>query len=503
MRRRLTVAILVLIAVTLVVTTIGSYFFIRRAAVSTTQQELAGQARAISTTFSDSNVSKLTFRRELNVIAKAGAFEGVGFIRLEPAGTYRGTMPAGITIGELDVPALRAGRQVTGHTGALLAYSAVPTPTTVVTGFVPILVITRQIPNPANGLRYFLLVGVVALAVAALVAAALGRRFTRSLVAAVATTSRIAAGDLDATMAVGRREDPEFAQLAESINAMGANLVRARDQERQFLLSVSHELRTPLTSIRGYADAVIDGTADDPFAAATVISTESRRLERLVQDLLDLARLDADRFSLELQRVDAAAVTGQVVESFRPRAEELGLELDTAPGSGRTLWVEADADRLAQVLANLVENAASFAHRTITVGAGAVGGTPTLWVVDDGPGILPDQLPRVFERHFTSDRAGGRRKGSGLGLAIVSELAAAMGAGVRAESPVAAGGGARMLIWFRAAPVPPPATPGWDVPAAPRHPGGPGPTGSAAGPPVATAAPVPSPAPPIPGGSDG
>ncbi|HEY5097062.1 MAG TPA: HAMP domain-containing sensor histidine kinase, partial [Acidimicrobiales bacterium] len=367
MRRRLTVAILLLIAVTLVVTTIGSYFFIRRAAVSTTQQELAGQARAISTTFSDSNVSKLTFRRELNVIAKAGAFEGVGFIRLEPAGTYRGTMPAGITIGELDVPALRAGHQVTGHTGALLAYSAVPTPTTVVTGFVPILVITRQIPNPANGLRYFLLVGVVALAVAALVAAALGRRFTRSLVAAVATTRRIASGDLDATMAVGRREDPEFAQLAESINAMGANLVRARDQERQFLLSVSHELRTPLTSIRGYADAVIDGTADDPVAAATVISTESRRLERLVQDLLDLARLDADRFSLELQRVDVAAVTGQVVESFRPRAEELGLELDTAPGSDRPLWVEADADRLAQVLANLVENAASFAHRTITV----------------------------------------------------------------------------------------------------------------------------------------
>jgi len=317
----------------------------------------------------------------------------------------------------------------------------------------------------------------------------------------VATTRRIASGDLDATMAVGRREDPEFAQLAESINAMGANLVRARDQERQFLLSVSHELRTPLTSIRGYADAVIDGTADDPVAAATVISTESRRLERLVQDLLDLARLDADRFSLELQRVDAAAVTGQVVESFRPRAEDLGLELDTAPGSDRPLWVEADADRLAQVLANLVENASSFARRTITVGAGNVAGTPTLWVVDDGPGILPDQLPRVFERHVTSDRAGGRRKGSGLGLAIVSELAAAMGAGVRAESPVAAGGGTRMLIWFRSAAVPPPVTPGPDVPEAPSDPAGPGPTGSAAGPPVTTAAPAA--APPVPGGSDG
>ena len=504
MRRRLTVAILVLITITLVVTTIGSYFFIRRAAVSTTQRELAGQARAISTTFSDGNLKKSTFRRELKVIAKAGAFAGVAFIRLEPNGTYRGNLPAGTTIGALDVPALQAGHQVTGHTSSLLAYSAVPTPIAGVTGFVPILVITRQIHSPANGLRYFALVGVVALAVAALVAAALARRFTRPLVAAVAATRRIASGDLDATMAVGR-EDPEFAQLAESINAMGANLVRARDQERQFLLSVSHELRTPLTSIRGYADAVVDGTADDPVAAATVISTESRRLERLVQDLLDLARLDADRFSLELRTVDAAAVAGRVVESFRPRAEELGLELDTAPGSDRPLWVEADADRLAQVLANLVENASSFARRTISVGAGDVGGTPTLWVVDDGPGILPDQLPRVFERHVTSDRAGGRRKGSGLGLAIVSELSAAMGAGVRAESPVAAGGGTRMLIRFRAASVPPPVTHGPELPAtAPGHQVGPEPTGSVDGPPVTTTAPASSTAPaaPIPGGSD-
>jgi len=504
MRRRLTVSILVLIAVTLVVTTIGSYFFIRRAAVSTTQQELAGQAQAISTTFTSGDVNKKTLNRELHVIAKAGAFAGVGFIRLEPGGTYKGAMPAGITIGEIDVPALQAGHQVTGHTGSLLAYTAVPTPIAGI-GFVPILVITRQIHNPANGLRYFLLVGVVALAVAALVAAALARRFTKPLVAAAATTRRIASGDLDATMEVGRREDPEFAQLAESINAMGANLVRARDQERQFILSVSHELRTPLTSIRGYADAVIDGTADDPVAAAGVVSTESRRLERLVQDLLDLARLDADRFSLELQRVDAAAVTGQVVESFRPRVEELGLGLETAPGSDMPLWVEADADRLAQVLANLVENASSFARRTITVGAGNIGGTPTLWVVDDGPGIPPDQLPRVFERHVTSQRAGGRRKGSGLGLAIVSELSAAMGAGVRAESPVAAGGGTRMLIWFRSAPVPPPSPTVSDRSAETPGRAGPGPTGGVAGPTVASVAPSPpaTPVPPIPGGGDG
>ena len=502
MRRRLTVAILLLIAVTLVVTTLGSYFFIRRAGISTTQNELAGQAKAISTTFSSQNLNRTSFRRELHVITKAGAFAGADFIRIGPDGSYTGHLPPDVTVADLDVPALQAGIQVTGHTRSLLAYSAVPTPIEGVTGSLPVLVITRQIHNPANGLRYFIWVGVIALAVAALVAAALARRFTRPLSAAVATTGRIASGDLDATMPVGLRADPEFAQLAESINAMGANLVRAREQERQFLLSVSHELRTPLTSIRGYADAVLDGTAEDPVAAASVISAESGRLERLVRDLLDLARLDADRFSLEVQTVDGAAIAAQVAEGFRPRVEELGLELRFAPGSDRPVWVVADPDRLAQVVANLVENASSFAHGSVTVGAGSLAGVPSLWVEDDGPGIPPAELSRVFERHFTSDRGRGRRKGSGLGLAIVSELSGAMGAGVRAESPVTGGVGTRMLIWFRPIPAPPaPPRGGSGVAGGAGIAGGAG-LAAGPGPPGTTGATVPIGQPTGPGGSN-
>ncbi len=193
----------------------------------------------------------------------------------------------------------------------MLAFTAVPTPINTVKATRPILIITRQIHNPANGLRYFVWVGVIALAVAALVAAALARRFTRP--SPRRWTPRAASPRATSTPPAPRthRDDPEFTELAESINAMGANLVRARDQERQFILSVSHELRTPLTSIRGYADAMLDGTAPDPVAAATVISTESRRLERLVRDLLDLARLDAHRFSLEVQTVDGAAIAAR------------------------------------------------------------------------------------------------------------------------------------------------------------------------------------------------
>ena len=227
--------------------------------------------------------------------------------------------------------------------------------------------------------------------------------------------------------------------------------MRARDQERQFLLSVSHELRTPLTSIRGYSEAVIDGTAEDPVAAATVISTEARRLERLVQDLLDLARLDADRFSLELRDVDAAQEVRQVVGGFRPRADALGLALDLAAGSERPCRVVADSDRLGQIVANLVENAASFARSRVVVGVVGDASRAVVWVDDDGPGIAPDQLTRVFDRHVTSDRVGTGGKGSGLGLAIVRELATAMGATVHAESPLVDGAGTRLVVELRPA----------------------------------------------------
>jgi two-component system OmpR family sensor kinase len=450
MRLRLTVAMLLLVAVTLVVTTISSYFLIHHASVSAAQQELADQARASSqAVLSGPRVTKASFRRELKIITDAGSFASIEVLRLYPNGTIQGTVPPGVTLAELNVARLRDGLQTTGHTSTQLVYSAVPTPITHFRDYVPVLVMTRQARDPANGFRYFFLVGAIGLVVAALVAAALGRRFTRPVVAAAGATRRIASGDLDATVPVHPHEIPEFAQLAESINTMGASLVRARDQERQFLLSVSHELRTPLTSIRGYADAIVDGATDDTTAAATVISAEARRLERLVQDLLDLARLDAHRFSLKFEPTDCAEVVHQVAAGFRPRATELGLELVTEPEPGEPLWVEADSDRLGQVVANLVENAASFAEHRMVVGAGSVAGVPTIWVVDDGPGIPPDQLAKVFGRHFISDRVSGRRKGAGLGLAIVAELAAAMGAGVRAESPVAEGRGTRMVVWFR------------------------------------------------------
>ena len=163
--------------------------------------------------------------------------------------------------------------------------------------------------------------------------------------------------------------DDELANLAHAINAMASELDVARGHERAFLLSVSHDLRTPLTSIRGYAEAIADGTVDGTDArirAADVISSESRRLERLVADLLDLARLDAHQFSLHPTPVDARAVVRDAVEAFGPAAADIGVALD-GRRRRRRCRPTLDRERLAQIVANLVENALKFATTRVAV----------------------------------------------------------------------------------------------------------------------------------------
>ena len=116
--------------------------------------------------------------------------------------------------------------------------------------------------------------------------------------------------------------------------------------------------------------------------------------------------------------------------------------------------MDADPDRLGQIVANLVENAFKFAESKVVVGAGTVGPQTVIWVADDGSGIAREDLPHVFERHFSSDRVPTRKLGTGLGLAIVAELAEAMGSKCTAESPVADGRGTRMTLWMEPKPAP-------------------------------------------------
>ena len=177
--------------------------------------------------------------------------------------------------------------------------------------------------------------GGAALLVAALVAWQMSRRMARPLVEAMVATGRIASGDLDSRVPIRRGDYPEFASLAGSINGMAQSLQDGRARERHLLLSVSHDLRTPLTSIRGFAEAIQDGAIEDSAQAAGVIIAESRRLERLVGDLLDLTKLEARQMSIDIRPTDVAEVVTTTTEGFLPAAAKSGVAIVLqVPGAG-------------------------------------------------------------------------------------------------------------------------------------------------------------------------
>jgi two-component system sensor histidine kinase BaeS len=263
---------------------------------------------------------------------------------------------------------------------------------------------------------------------AALAAFLLARRISRPV-------DRIAAAAR--TLAGGTHPEPvpvegatEIATLAGAFNDLAVQLQKAQEAERNFLLSVSHELKTPLTAIRGYAEAVEDGAVDPREAAATVAS-EARRLERLVKDLLDLARMNRTDFSVHNTEIDLAEVAEDAVRRYGKQAHSFGVALWAVTESSAPAI--ADADRVLQVVSNLVENALRL---TPAGGEVRIVAEPGLLRVEDtGPGLAEADTERAFERFYLHERYGLERKvGTGLGLAIVKELTLAMGGDVDVES---------------------------------------------------------------------
>jgi two-component system sensor histidine kinase BaeS len=439
MTRRLTLAILLTTIAALLVAGLATLVLARAAARRDAEAELRRTAVALAAGVDQllANGPRPTLTATLRSALRV---DGIELLTIGPAGRVTGTPPAGVSIGDLSVPALQAGQAQSGRKGDLV-YAAAPATTT--RGTV-VAVLTRRVQGFGVATGWFLLAALMAVALSAVVAVTLGRRLTRPIRQIDDATRRIAAGELST-----RLPDPpatahdELTDLARSVNVMATNLQRSQGLEQQFLLSVSHDLRTPLTSIRGYAEAIHDGVAADPAQAAGVILSESRRLERLVADLLDLARLQSRSFSLQLQPVDLAAVMSATVAGFQPDAAAASRRL-IADDRGAA-WVQGDPDRLAQVVANLVENALRHAATTVVVGTSATATTATLWVDDDGHGIAPADRPHVFERLYVAPHEPSRREsGSGLGLAIVRELVHAMGGEVAAEEAPA--GGARLVV---------------------------------------------------------
>jgi signal transduction histidine kinase len=265
--------------------------------------------------------------------------------------------------------------------------------------------------------------------VAVALALAVGIGLARPLRRLVHATGEIAQGSYDVRLDTRRRD--EIGKLNRAFGVMAADLRRTKEHERLFLMRVSHELRTPLTAIEGHVGALADGVVEgeaERQAAYAVIASESARLERLIRDLLDLARLESRRFTLARVDLDLVELLERAAlahrEEARSRDIRLSVDVEAAPR------VVGDGDRILQVVSNLLANALRFtpAGGVIRLSAGASGGMARIEVADSGPGVPKSRRADVL-RPFSTD--GG---GLGLGLAIASELALAMGGRLLVET---------------------------------------------------------------------
>lgn len=227
---------------------------------------------------------------------------------------------------------------------------------------------------------------------------------------------------------------PEVRELAREFNVMSNEVRSTQHAQRDFLANVSHDLKTPLTSIQGYSQAIMDGAAKDPNQAARIIFDEAGRMNRLVNELTDLIRMQSGAMTLKMTSLDLNRVVSAIVERLMVVAQRKNIEMTTklAP----LPLISADGDRLAQVLTNLLSNAIKY---TLVGGKIVVKTLPSengveLQIEDNGVGISADDLPRLFERFYQVDKARGPQRGTGLGLAITQEIVHAHGGEIVIES---------------------------------------------------------------------
>ena len=277
-----------------------------------------------------------------------------------------------------------------------------------------------------------LLAALAGLGMALVVGVILGRWIYRPLARLRKAASDVAAGDF--TTKVDEFGPRETRELAADFNRMTSEVAAGRAALRDFLIDTSHELRTPLTSVRGFSQALIDGTIVDDgerVRAAEIIQRETNRLLRLVNELSDLARLESGEVELKRSRLNIGGVITEAAEAFGPLADAAGVALHTEIEPDLPPVV-ADHDRLEQVLANLMDNALrhtpSSGQITLTARRSDGGGVEAS-VLDTGAGIPPGEMDKVFDRFYR-----GSRGNSGLGLTISRELVRAHGGDIRVES---------------------------------------------------------------------
>jgi signal transduction histidine kinase len=226
---------------------------------------------------------------------------------------------------------------------------------------------------------------------------------------------------------------------------MVAKLAEAEKLKRSFLMSVSHELRTPLTAIRGHVEAIREGVVSEPEqvrVSLEIVAAETDRLERLVGDVLDLAKLQAHRFTVRHEEVDLERVLDQAYGAFTEEARRREIDYSLS-GKEAAPVIVSDGDRVLQVITNLLSNAFRWTPDggRIELRLGAANGVVSVDVVDSGPGVPPSQRSKIFEAFVSQDA-----EGTGLGLPIARELAVALGGGIELGANSGAGSRFRLVL---------------------------------------------------------
>ena len=271
----------------------------------------------------------------------------------------------------------------------------------------------------------------------------LSRRITKPVLALSGAMDDVAKGRYDVQVP----DVPgggEIRHLSERFREMTARLAEAEELERNFLMSVSHELRTPLTAIRGHVAALREGVVTDPAAAEeslTIVADEAERLGRLVGDVLDLAKLDAHRFTVLTEEVDMGRLLERAYSTFADEARRRGIEF-THESDGAPVIV-SDGDRVLQIISNLLANAFRWTPDggRVDLALQSRNGAVAIDVADTGPGLKADERERIFRPFWSKDNTG-----TGLGLPIARELAMALGGRIELETEVGKGSRFRLVL---------------------------------------------------------
>jgi signal transduction histidine kinase len=356
-----------------------------------------------------------------------------------PVSPFPGENP-GLTQLHLDKIDWTSGKTLTFSftpQGATGAYYAVANPVLVGGGTIGAIVVAKQktaIQNFTDSLvRRLAVAGAFGLLVAAAFALYVSRRLVTPLLSLSRAADEVAGGNYD--VPVPRRAPGEIGHLAERFDEMTVRLQEAEVQERNFLMSVSHELRTPLTAIRGHVSALSEGLVEDPDLrqrSLAIVAAEAIRLERLVGDILDLAKLDAHRFTVLREEVGMDTLVERAYETFAEQARTRSIDFSVTVKERPV--IVSDGDRVLQIVDNLLQNAfrATPDGGRIALELGRTNGTVRVAVEDTGPGIPPDQRERLFRPFVTQG-------GTGLGLAIARELSHALGGEIELDSEVGRG----------------------------------------------------------------